>query len=92
MYVSALEKITPTYNSIITGWSAKYSLTPSQSTGGRMHQAGRSDLETVLVPMQRQRRLHKSGLGGRTETLLLTLPRQGIEPKVFGYEFRRTNH
>ena len=27
-----------------------------------------------------------------TEKLSLTLPRQGIEPRVFGFEFRRSNH
>ena len=40
---------------------------------------------------QAQTRLHKSWLGG-TEKLCLTLPRQGIEPSGFGFEFRRTNH
>ena len=40
---------------------------------------------------QAQTSLHKSGLGG-TETLSLTLHHQGIEPWVFGNEFRRSNH
>ena len=40
---------------------------------------------------QAQASLHKSRLGG-TEELSLTLPRQGIEPRVFGFEFGRTNH
>ena len=40
---------------------------------------------------QAQASPHWSGLGGM-DTLSLTLPHQGIEPKVFGLEFRRTNH
>ena len=36
---------------------------------------------------QAQTSLHKSWLGG-TEKLPLTLPRQGIEPRVFRFEFR----
>ena len=42
-------------------------------------------------PGQTQTSLHKSSLGG-TEQLYLALPRQGIEPRVFGFEFRVSNH
>ena len=41
--------------------------------------------------VQVQTSLHKSWLGG-TEQLSLTLPRQGIEPRVFGLKLRRSNH
>ena len=40
---------------------------------------------------QAQTSLHKSWLRG-TEKLPLTLLHQGIEPRVFGIEFWRTNH
>ena len=40
---------------------------------------------------QAQTNLHKSWLCG-IQKLPLTLPCQGIEPRVFGFEFRRTNH
>ena len=40
---------------------------------------------------QAQTSLHKSWFGG-TEKLFLTLPRHGIEPRVFGFEFRLSNH
>ena len=40
---------------------------------------------------QAQTSLHKSWLGG-TGKLSLTLPHKGIEPRVFGFEFWRSNH
>ena len=40
---------------------------------------------------QAQTCLHKSCLGG-TEKLFFTMPRQGIEPRVFGFEFWLSNH
>ena len=40
---------------------------------------------------QGQTSLHKSWLGG-TDKLFLTLPRQGIEPRVFGVKSRLSNH
>ena len=40
-----------------------------------------------------QTNLYKSWLGGdRKEKLMLTLSRQGIEPRLFGLESRRSNH
>ena len=41
---------------------------------------------------QVQTSLHKSWPGWPEKLLFLTMPRQGIEPRVFGFEFRRTNH
>ena len=40
---------------------------------------------------QAQTSLHKSWLRG-TEKLHLTLPRQGIEPRVVGYKFQHSNN
>ena len=40
---------------------------------------------------QTQTSLHKSWLGG-IHKLSVTLPRQGIEPRGFGFKFWRSNH